>query len=243
MSLSLTELDYERIAETLDKLYTEKPELLFKLYNHLRKYFVTNDDFKQFMEQNAAQFRELIKQMDRRFEENRQETDKRFEENNKRFEDNRREVKKEFKRLDRRIDNVENALKQGFKELAIGYGGTFEGFNKTILRKILESRGIPVKALNVTPLHFEDPYKTIHPDSIDVEINIFNEEPAIVGEVTSSLTTLKKFELFVRKIQFLEEKFQKKFKRFFITLYVDEPIQGIIKQLAIQNAVEVITLE
>jgi hypothetical protein len=143
----------------------------------------------------------------------------------------------------RRIDNVENALKQGFKELAIGYGGTFEGFNKTILRKILESRGIPVKAFNVTPFHFEDLSKTVHPDSTDVEINIFSEEPAIVGEVTSSLTTLKKFETFVRKIHFLEEKFQKTFKRFFITLYIDEPIQGIIKQLTTQNAIEVITLE
>ncbi|MFX1294500.1 MAG: hypothetical protein ACFFD2_06565 [Promethearchaeota archaeon] len=42
----MCELDYEEVAKRVAKLYAEKPELAFKLYDQLRKYFRTIDDFK-----------------------------------------------------------------------------------------------------------------------------------------------------------------------------------------------------
>jgi len=259
-------MDYKKIAENLDKLYSEEPELLFKLYNQLRKYFVANEDFKQFLEQSRTQFDNLIQKMDQRFEEINQrfeEVNKRFEEINLRFEEvNQRfeEVNKRFEKNDERFDNLILQMNQRFEEidkrfenltfyidrrfneLAAGYGGTFEGFNKTILRKILEERGIPIKAFNVTPIHFDDPERTVHEDNTDVEINIFNEDPPIIGEVTSSLVEIEKLKIFIRKIQFIEERFNKEFKHFFIALYIDDKIQKDAKNLFKQYAIEAITL-
>jgi len=254
----LSEIDYEELAKKLDKLYSEKPELLFKLYNKLRKYFITNEDFRQFLEQmsqeNKAfreqmsqenkkfreqmsqenkkfreqmtfQFQELIKEIDKRFEENRKETNKRFEEINKRFEENR-------VYMDRR-----------FRELAAGYGGTFEGFNKAILRKILKERGIPIRAFNATPIHFDDPSRFVHIKTTNVEINIFSEDPPIIGEVTSSLAKISELEIFIRKIKFIKEKFRKNFKKFFITLYIDDDIKDEAKKLFKTHEIEAITME
>ena len=240
------ELDYEELARQIAKLYAEKPELAFKLYDQLRKYFVTLEDFKQFIEQSNNQFNTLIRHMDQRFEEINQrfeEINQRFEALNERLEADRKETAQRFEEINQRFEALTTYIDRRFKELSIGYGGTFEGFNKTILRKILQERGIPVEAFNVTPIHFKDPTRSVHPDTTDVEINIFNETPPIIGEVTSSLVDLKKLKTFIRKIQFIEQKFNKQFQRFFITLYIDETIQSEAYSLFSENNIEVITLE
>jgi len=297
----LTELDYEELAKQVAKLYAEKPELAFKLFDWLRKYFATSDDLKQYIAQSRGQFQELLQEINKRFEENRAETNKRFEEINKRFEENRAETNKQFQEmierfeesraetnkrfeesraetnkrfeesraetnkrfeetlkryeenrvetnkrfevLDMRLEIMTSFMDRRFKELALGYGGTFEGFNKTILKKILAARGIPIKAFNESPLHFQDPDRIVHPHTTDVEINIFNEKPPIIGEVTSSLVRLDDLNTFIRKIQFIEKKFNKKFQRFFITLFIDDKIKEPCQILLTKYAIEVATLE
>ncbi len=83
----------------------------------------------------------------------------------------------------------------------------------------------------------------VHTGTTDVEINILSEDPPIVGEVTSSLIEIEKLEMFIRKIKFIEKKFNKKFKRFFITLYIAEDIQKTAESLLNQNDIEAIRLE
>jgi hypothetical protein len=257
----LTELDYEELAKQVAKLYAEKPELAFKLFDWLRKYFATSDDLKQYIAQSRGQFQELLQEINKRFEENRAETNKqfqemierfeesraetnkRFEETLKRYEENRVETNKRFEVLDMRLEIMTSFMDRRFKELALGYGGTFEGFNKTILKKILAARGIPIKAFNESPLHFQDPDRIVHPHTTDVEINIFNENPPIIGEVTSSLVRLDDLNTFIRKIQFIEKKFNKKFQRFFITLFIDDKIKEPCQILLTKYAIEVATLE
>ena len=228
----MSELDYEELAKQIANLYVEKPELAFKLFDWLRKYFVTTDDLKQYMEQSRVQFQELLQEMNNR-----------FEEMNKRFEENREETNKRFEAIDQRFEILTSYIDRRFKELALGYGGTFEGFNKTILKKILAERGIPIQAFNVTPLHFQDSAKIVHSNTTDVEINIFNENPPIIGEVTSSLVDFEDLNIFIRKIQFIEKKYKKKFQRFFITLYIDDKIKEPCQALFKKYAIEVITLE
>ena len=238
---NLSKIEYERLAKNLDKLYSEHPELLFKLYNQLRKYFVTNEDFKQFMEQSNMRFQEILQQM----EKNRIETNQRFEKIDQRFEEvNQRfeEVNQRFEEVNQRFESLTKYMDRRFSELSIGYGATFEGFNKTILKKILEERGIPVKAFTVTPIHFNDSNHIVHVSTTDVEINIFSEDPPIIGEVTSSLVEIEKLETFIRKIKFIEKQFNKKFKPFFITLYIAEDIQKAVKLLLTQYDIEAITL-
>jgi len=264
----LTELNYEKIAKEVAKLYSEKPELVFKLYDQLRKYFVSSNDFEKFMKQSNEQFQKILQEMDKhfeetnkrfeeinkrfeeinkRFEEQRIETNKRFKEQrietNKRFKEQRIETNKRFEEINRRFEENRIYMDRRFNELALGYGGTFEGFNKTILKKILEERGIPVKAFNVTPIHFQDPEMNVHKNTTDVEVNIFSEDPPIIGEVTSSLVNIEKLETYVRKIQFIEKKFKKEFQHFFITLYVDEKIKELAKNIFNLYKIEAITLE
>ena len=121
-------MDYKKIAQNLDKLYSEEPELLFKLYNQLRKYFVTNEDFKQFLEQSRIQFENLIQQMNQRFE----EINKRFEEVNQRFEG----INQRFEKSDERFDNLIQQMNQRFEET----NKKIDGNQKVMLDKIDQIR-------------------------------------------------------------------------------------------------------
>ena len=148
----------------------------FKRWEENEKRWQEND---KRWELNAKLWEENFK----RWEENEKrwkENEKRWEENDKRWELNFKLWEENFKRweeADKKFKWLMNAL----TELRDAVGGGFEYYTSRVVKLIMKERGIDcdVRANVTLPI---DGYK---------EVDIFCDEPLIVGEVTVSLRSIE----------------------------------------------------
>ncbi|MGB9806838.1 MAG: hypothetical protein ACPLRT_08800 [Thermoproteota archaeon] len=86
-------------------------------------------------------------------------------------------------------------------------GRTLEDYTAAFVRIMLEDRGYSKEKINIRRT-------TIVHDSKVVEIDIFNEDPLVVGEVTTYLESIEKAKEEVSKVlqdeKVVEEKFERK---------------------------------
>ena len=82
---------------------------------------------------------------------------------------------------------------------ALGYD--FEEFNSLCIQDYLRVQGYP--KLEIKKKNFIDENYEVFPDSKDVEIDIYNEKPLVIGEVTAITRKIDKANLFIRKKDFL----------------------------------------
>jgi hypothetical protein len=85
-------------------------------------------------------------------------------------------------------------------------GRTLEDYTAAFVRVILEDKGYPKEKVNIRKT-------TIIHDNKIVEIDIFNEDPLIVGEVTTYLDTVEQAKEEINKILYDKEVVERKFKR------------------------------
>jgi len=64
---------------------------------------------------------------------------------------------------------------------------------------------------------FIDPHREAFPDSKEVEVDLFCEEPLLIGEVTAMVRSIDKVTTFLRKVAFLEKQFGTPAERLFVT--------------------------
>ena len=164
---------------------------------YLKENFLTRDEFLEAMER-----------MDKRFE----AMDRRFDASDKRFDAMQKQIDKRFERVYDRFDRID-----------LGYGVVAEGIGYDIIKREFRHRGIDLD-LQIRQ-HFQDKNKTVHPDTEDIEIDIFHMNPNIVGEATLRLTDLEKVRTFIKKIDFLEKMYNTKFERYFIALKIDDTLK------------------
>jgi len=85
-------------------------------------------------------------------------------------------------------------------------GRTLEDYTAAFVRVILEDKGYSKEKVNIRKT-------TIIHDNKIVEIDIFNEDPLIVGEVTTYLDTVEQAKEEINKILYDKEVVERKFKR------------------------------
>jgi len=115
-----------------------------------------------------------------------------------------RELRKNYEKLESRFNGLEKSL------LSIGkaVGVTLDHYTAVFLEDILKNMNIQKEKINIRVnviLSYKDKLR---------EINIFNRDPLIVGEVTTHLENIEKAKEEVKKliddIKFVEEMFNKK---------------------------------
>lgn len=116
------------------------------------------------------------------------------EEQNKLWEGQNR-LWKEVKYLRAEVDSFGKAV-----------GRTLEDYTAAFVRVILEDKGYSKEKVNIRKT-------TIIHDNKIVEIDIFNEDPLIVGEVTTYLDTVEQAKEEINKILYDKEVVERKFKR------------------------------
>ncbi len=208
-------------------------------------------------DESNRRFEAMQKQMDERFTAMQKQMDERFDESNRRFEvlqkqmDERftamqKQMDERFAAVDKRFESMLNAMKDGFakmdkrmgslerrmEEISHALGHDFEEFNREWLRAFLNKNGIP--DVEIRKRHFVDRNHEVFPDTTDVEIDLFNEEPLLVGEVTAIVRSLEKVEIFLRKVKFIEGLYGRPAEqKLFITYYIEPQIlSDVIKKLS-----------
>jgi len=158
-----------------------------------RSKLVTIDHFTEAMERSDKRFSEAMERIDKRFEES------------------QKEMRQGFEESDKKSDKMLNIL----KNLQIRLGKPFEQFARNVIIRILEGEGISNVLLKSIKL--KDKNRYVFPDGTDeIEIDGLSEEPPIIIEITSILRNMDKVNTFLRKKEFVEKKFKKKFRGFFI---------------------------
>ena len=77
-------------------------------------------------------------------------------------------------------------------------GVSLEEFAKEFLKGLLEARGVPKDKLRLER-------KILKIDGEEIEINIFNEDPLIIGEVTSIIEDIKEVDKVIERIRAVEK--------------------------------------
>ncbi|MHA1696915.1 MAG: hypothetical protein ACTSXT_09015 [Candidatus Helarchaeota archaeon] len=241
----MTPIDIEELKKVLPKLINENDEIKGVLIRILSGVVATKEDIKNLIEFNTKRFEQMDKrfeqmqaqmdkrfeqmdkrfeqmqaQMDKRFEQMQAQMDKRFEQVDKRFEqvDKRFEqVDKRFEQVDKRFDNMDtqfSEVKNALKNIQAALGKPYEQFARNVISRILDAEGLhKVKLIQKT---LPDPDGEVYPKTKEVEIDGFSLEPPVIIEVTTILRDLNKIKNFIKKKKFVEKRYNRRFRAFFV---------------------------
>ena len=234
MNRQFTEMDkrFNAMQEQMDKRFNAMQEQMDRRFDEMDK------RFKAMQEQMDERFNAMQEQMDERFKAMQEQMDKRFnamqEQMDERFKAMQEQMDKRFALVDKRFDGIDRRL----DEIELFHGDLFEGFSYTLFTKILKSQGI-----NTMPSrrgHFIDDDMMVHPDSTDVEVDLFSVKIPLIGEVTRKVGALEKVEVFVRKIKFLEQRYKQEFRKMLITLSIAPSIENEVIGMCKRHGIELV---
>jgi hypothetical protein len=131
--------------------------------------------------------------------------------------------------LERGLRSLEGAMLRGFADLSKFAGITFEEFVRGFLTEALRSSGeIPEGAeLKRAVIDGE-------------EINIFLEDPLIVGEVTASAESVGEITKLLRKAELAKARYSKEPKKIMIALTAKRDVAREIERIAEESGVRLV---
>jgi chromosome segregation ATPase len=134
-----------------------------------------------------------------------------------------------YGRLDRTVESLRDSMVHGFGELSRFAGLTFEEFTRRFLSQYLRS-------MNVIPKDAELKKAVIDGE----EINMFFENPLIVGEVTSHAESLGEVDKLMRKAEAARSKYKREPLKYLVVLTAGREIAKEIRKKAEENMIELI---
>jgi hypothetical protein len=216
----------KEIEKTVEKKVLKSLETI--QLAQLRKEFLTRQDFMDAMDRMDKRFDEMLKNSDIRFDEMQKKSDKRFDEmqkkSDKRFDATQREMNQRFEAMQKQIDKRFDKVYERLDSIDLGYGYVVEGMAYSIIKREFKQRELDLD-LKIRQ-HFTDENYTVHPDTQDVEVDIFHLKPNIIGEASLKIFNLDKVRTFIKKIEFLEKTYKDNFKRFLFCFKIDDRIKG-----------------
>ncbi len=193
----------------------EKFEQIFQRFaeqdKKFEQIFQTLKDHQKILEEHTAELRKIREDMNQRFA----EQDKKFEQIFQRFAEQDKKFEQIFQTLkEHGKDNKEfkrtiELLFTKIDELGQTLGITFEDFVRINLTKILQREKILPYSKKLRSVHLRDESEIVNIGSKDVEIDLYCEDPLIIGEVTEAINNWGKIEKLIRRIKFVSEKFGK----------------------------------
>ena len=233
---------------------SELSELKTKIFALLRedeefRYAVAGmlglDEILRRLEKHDERFEEILRRLDRHeaeliklredFNKLREDFNKIREDFNKLREDfNKmleviRHLQEGHARLERRITSLESAMISGFGEISKFAGLTFEEFVRKFLSASLRKSGeIPGDAELTRSLIYGE------------EINLFLEDPLIVGEVTGYAESPDEIIKLLRKIELAKAKYSKEPRKFLVILTAKSDAAREIRRIAEEKGIELI---
>jgi hypothetical protein len=209
----MSSFNIDELLEILPKLIRENDRVKGAIISALTGVIATKEDIRELIDLSNKRFEATEK----RFETLQQEMDKRFEASEKRFEARQKEIDKRFEIIDKRFDAQDqkfDTVITKLDHLLTAFGAPFEQFARNVIERILSGEGIKnVKLKNNT---FKDPKGEVFPDTFEIEVDGYSEEPPIIVEITTILQNKEKVALFLQKKAFIEKKQMKTFRGFFV---------------------------
>ncbi len=207
-------IDIDELIRILPTLIRENDTVKGAIITALSGVVATKEDIKELILQMDKRFEAV----DKRFEAMQQQMDKRFDamqqQMDKRFDAMQQQMDKRFdamqQQMDKRFTKVETIL----NEIRQTIGRPFEQFGRNIVTRILNAEGF--KNITITPVKLPDLKHAMGPGSTEVEIDGLNQNPPVIVEITSILREHSEIDWFIKKKQFIESHYNRKFRGFFI---------------------------
>jgi len=140
-----------------------------------------------------------------------------------------REMKEEGKKRDEKIDSLFKAMLNGFAEMSKFAGMSLEELSRNFLQNYLQGLGVLPKNASLRR-------KVLDSEEID----IFSENPLIVGEVTGHTDSLTELDKLMRKAKLVRERFGAEPRKYLIALTVAREVYPQIKRKAKEMGVELV---
>jgi len=140
-----------------------------------------------------------------------------------------RTLERSFKRLEDRLDSLRDAMISGLGEVSKFAGLTFEEFVRRFLTAQLKSSGELAEDAKLKKVIINGE-----------EINIFSEEPLIVGEVTAHAETADEIRKLLKKAERIKTKYNREPRRLLVVLTAPSDVAAEMRRIADENDVELI---
>jgi len=224
-------LGLSEILKRLDTLSDEQRRLreeqvktwqeLMKLREDMVKGFERHDKILERHEQELMKLREDFNKM--------LEVIRNLQESYFRLEEGQRSLRQIYKSLESSVESLRNSMLGGFGELCKFAGITFEDFVRKFLTTYLRGlkeipKGAKLKRAIVD----------------GEEIDLFLEDPLIVGEITSYTGSLEEVSKLLRKAELIKTKYYKEPRKFLIILTAKKDIFKDLKRMSKERGIELL---
>ena len=133
------------------------------------------------------------------------------------------------RRLEKRLTSLESAMISGFRDISKFAGMTFEEF----VRRFLTTR---LREAGEIPSDAELKKATIDGE----EVNLFLEEPLIIGEVTAYAETVDDVRRLLRKAELARARYGREPKKLLVVLTAPSNVAAELRKVAGESGVELI---
>jgi uncharacterized membrane-anchored protein YhcB (DUF1043 family) len=217
---------FEKLLESLNRHEAQ----LVKLREDMNAGFKRHDEV---LERHAQELAKLREDMNAGFRRHDEELAKLREDFNKmlsaivQIQEEQRKLREGYERLERDLRSLEGGMLKGFADLSKFAGVNFEDFVRSFLTEFLRRSGeIPESA-------------EIKKAVIDgEEINIFLEDPLIVGEVTAYADSIGEIMKLLRKAELAKSKYSREPRKIMVALDVKRGVVKEIERIAKERGVE-----
>jgi hypothetical protein len=135
-------------------------------------------------------------------------------------------------RLERRLKSFEAGMLKGFAELCKLFGVNFEDFVRGFLTEVLRRSGEIPESANIKKAVIDGE-----------EVNIFLEDPLIVGEVTAYADSVSEIVKLLRKAELVKSKYSREPRKIMVVLDAKRDVAKEIERIARERGVELIMRE
>ena len=232
-SLNKHEAELVKLREDFNKVVVE----MARLREDMNAGFKRHDEV---LERHAQELAKLREDMNAGFRRHDEELAKLREDFNKmlsaivQIQEEQRKLREGYERLEERVGSLERGLKgleggmlKGFADMSKFAGVNFEDFARSFLTEFLRRSGVIPEGAEIK--------KTV----IDgEEINIFLEDPLIVGEVTAYADSVDEIMKLLRKAELVKSKYSREPRKMMVALNVKRGVVKEIERIAKERGVE-----